>query len=311
MAGAAVDAAMSAVSPASRPSYLKSYPYLFVRETDQTDYFCTICEESLKEDQLQSHLFETHSAENLQVKYSQNSSSYSSHLCLQEYFVRVSQGNKKYLYICVVCWAKLGSTGEMVTHRETCKVSFGDDSNDNTMDGVEPTDVVSTPDIPGMMDDDDNVMVNGNMNGHNGAVSPPPFPHPEVIIDTDVSQQNFPKFSETMTPVNNKKQQQELSYSSQCMQCSLCTMVLPSTSYLHHLKTYHRVTCPLTSASCPLCMTSVPIMDLTVHLASQHGLVPQSAVNALLLWVLTSNTFALNDSAQTSLKSKFKGQQQQ
>ena len=49
-------------------------------------------------------------------------------------------------------------------------------------------------------------------------------------------------------------------------------------------------------------------MDLTVHLASQHGLVPQSAVNALLLWVLTSNTFALNDSAQASLKAKFKGQ---
>ena len=70
MAGAAVDAALAAAaatSPASRPSYLKSYPYLFVRETDQTDYFCTVCEESLKEDQLQSHLFETHSAENLQV----------------------------------------------------------------------------------------------------------------------------------------------------------------------------------------------------------------------------------------------------
>ena len=56
-------------SPPSQPSYLKSYPYLFVRETDQTDYFCTVCEESLKEDQLQSHLFEGHSAENLQVIY--------------------------------------------------------------------------------------------------------------------------------------------------------------------------------------------------------------------------------------------------
>ena len=56
-------------SPPSQPSYLKSYPYLFVRETDQTDYFCTVCEESLKEDQLQSHLFEGHSAENLQVRY--------------------------------------------------------------------------------------------------------------------------------------------------------------------------------------------------------------------------------------------------
>ena len=70
MAGAAVDNASSvcgAPSPGPRPSYLKSYPYLFVRETDQTDYFCTVCEECLTEDQLQSHLFETHSAENLQA----------------------------------------------------------------------------------------------------------------------------------------------------------------------------------------------------------------------------------------------------
>ena len=75
MAGAAVDNASIALrgsgapssSPGPRPSYLKSYPYLFVRETDQTDYFCTVCEECLTEDQLQSHLFETHSAENLPV----------------------------------------------------------------------------------------------------------------------------------------------------------------------------------------------------------------------------------------------------
>ena len=81
------------VSPASPPtttssqtSHLKAYPYLFVRETDQvedwidakscvttlshpqTDYFCTVCEESLKEEELQSHLFDGHSAENLQVE---------------------------------------------------------------------------------------------------------------------------------------------------------------------------------------------------------------------------------------------------
>ena len=76
MAGVAVDNMSNTPGPMSpapgsvagtRPSYLKSYPYLFVRETDQTDYFCTVCEEGLKEDQLQSHLFETHSAENLQV----------------------------------------------------------------------------------------------------------------------------------------------------------------------------------------------------------------------------------------------------
>merc|ERR1719322_1033168 len=103
----------------------------------------------------------------------------------------------------------------------------------------------------------------------------------------------------------------DLLYSSSCLQCSLCTMVIPSSSYLSHLRAYHKISCPLNSANCPLCMTPVPIMDLTVHLASQHGLVPQSAVNALLLWILTSNTFALNESAQASLKSKFKNQQQQ
>ena len=74
MAGVAVETGgVTVVNPSSpssgtgRPNYLKSYPYLFVRETDQTDYFCTVCEESLTEDQLQSHLFDTHSAENLQV----------------------------------------------------------------------------------------------------------------------------------------------------------------------------------------------------------------------------------------------------
>ena len=65
--------ASPAVSPpppgAAVSSYLKSYPYLFVRETDQTDYFCTVCESSLKEEDLQCHLFDGHSAENLQVSH--------------------------------------------------------------------------------------------------------------------------------------------------------------------------------------------------------------------------------------------------
>jgi len=288
-------------SPPSQPSYLKSYPYLFVRETDQTDYFCTVCEESLKEDQLQSHLFEGHSAENL-----------------QDYFVRVCPegqgktwfGPKKYLYICVVCWAKMNNIQDMHGHRESCKVNFGEDSNDNTMDDTEPLSVVSTPDIPTMILEDNENETIENTNGHskmngNYRSSTPPFPHPEVIIDTEPPQHviQLPKYPETSTS------KQEPVYSSQCMQCSLCTMILPSSSYLSHLRTYHRVTCPLNNANCPLCMTCVPIMDLTVHLASQHGLVPQSAVNALLLWVLTSNTFALNETAQASLKAKFKGQQ--
>ena len=202
----------------------------------------------------------------------------------------------------------------MVIHRESCKVNFGDESNDGeTMDTLEGTveqvtSVVSTPDIPAMMDDAEELPSdtrNGSAKTNGSIVLPcsPSFPQPEVIIETDVAQPLPP-------PGQAGHMSEEEKYSSQCLQCSLCTMVLPSSSYLSHLRTYHRVSCPLTSANCPLCMTPVPIMDLTVHLATQHGLVPQTAVNALLLWVLTSNTFALNDSAQASLKSKFKGQQQ-
>ena len=44
-------------------NYLKSYPYLFVRESDQTDYFCTLCDAFLKEEELQAHLFDGHQAE--------------------------------------------------------------------------------------------------------------------------------------------------------------------------------------------------------------------------------------------------------
>ena len=223
---------------------------------------------------------------------------------------------KKYLYICVVCWAKLNTKQEMAAHRETCKVNFGEDSPDNTMDGIEPDNVISTPDIPSMMEDDDSVDIqNGvKMNGSSRAGTPT-FPHPEVILDTDLPGLSTVSLPSTAVSGGGQPglpgEKPELSYSSQCMQCSLCSMILPSSTYLAHLKTYHRVTCPLTAANCPLCMSCVPIMDLTVHLASQHGLVPQSAVNALLLWVLTSNTFALNDTAQASLKSKFRGDQQQ
>ena len=101
-----------------------------------------------------------------------------------------------------MCWAKLSSDSEMASHRDTCKVNFGDDSNDNTMDGIEPTDVVSTPDIPTLMDEDD---INDNRNGSvkmNGSMraSSPPFPHPEVIIDTDVPAQSFPKFTDLRAP---------------------------------------------------------------------------------------------------------------
>ena len=151
------------------------------------------------------------------------------------------------------------------------QVNFGEDEDGEEGESLEAgvTSVVSTPDIPAMMDTDTepppatNGGGGGKMNGVSGRHSPGPglasCLQPEVILDTEVVTQ--PKL--------------EPAYSSACLQCSLCTMVLPSSSYMSHLRTFHRVSCPLTSAHCPLCMSLVPIMDLTVHLASQHGLVPQ------------------------------------
>ena len=39
--GAATASGGGVSASAAITSYLKSYPYLFVRESDQTDYFCT------------------------------------------------------------------------------------------------------------------------------------------------------------------------------------------------------------------------------------------------------------------------------
>ena len=163
-------------------------------------------------------------------------------------------------------------------HVTTCspliggQVNFGEEDDGEEGESMEAgvTSVVSTPDIPAMMDTSTEPPPasnggggGGKMNGVSGRHSPGPglasCLQPEVILDTEVVTQ--PKL--------------EPAYSSACLQCSLCTMVLPSSSYMSHLRTFHRVTCPLTSAHCPLCMSLVPIMDLTVHLASQHGLVPQ------------------------------------
>ena len=49
-------------------------------------------------------------------------------------------------------------------------------------------------------------------------------------------------------------------------------------------------------------MGVVPLMDMTVHLAAMHGVAPQPAVNALLLWALANNTFVMNEKTKESLK---------
>ena len=43
---------------------------------------------------------------------------------------------------------------------------------------------------------------------------------------------------------------------------------------------------------------------MTVHLAAMHGIAPQPAVNALLLWTLANNTFVMNERTKDNLKVK-------
>ena len=47
---------------------------------------------------------------------------------------------------------------------------------------------------------------------------------------------------------------------SNCIQCSLCGTILPSQTYMKHLREFHRVACSLESTGCPLCLRTVPLM---------------------------------------------------
>ena len=47
---------------------------------------------------------------------------------------------------------------------------------------------------------------------------------------------------------------------SNCIQCSLCGTILPSQTYMKHLREFHRVACSLESTGCPLCLKTVPLM---------------------------------------------------
>ena len=389
-------------------SYLKSYPYLFVRESDQTDYFCTICDAYLKEEQLQSHLFDGHKAEGLSeyfVQVQTDNTNITSNQVTQGYFPK-----KRYLYICVVCWAKITNAGDMAVHRKTCKTDICNNSNNDSpammalsgknnsklgatnsiiQDG-EPTNVVSTPDIPTLMIDSDNegsasagnhsFVINGRQNDSPSPSSsqgsliidvpdtvpqtapappsllasqpflmnagstlinsqsnqPPPIkrgrkkqPHPQQVLPSDRLQKNASgtqQPSGTTTPLSGTElpktplpplpplppllQQSTISgghpvqFASNCIQCSLCGSILPSSNYMKHLREFHRVACSLETTSCPLCMGVVPLMDMTVHLAAMHGIAPQPAVNALLLWALANNTFVMNEKTKESLKAK-------
>ena len=173
-------------------SYLKRYPYLFVRENDQTDYFCTLCDAYLREDELQSHLFDGHQAENI-----------------SNFFVRVlspSSSDKgilfqqlqRHVHICVVCWAKIPEPKDCASHRLACRADNSDgggggpDTTGLAPSVSPPQNVISTPDIANLLNRGaspagSNCSADGDliMNGTNGSSrsQSPPVTAPDVIID--------------------------------------------------------------------------------------------------------------------------------
>ena len=337
-------------TPLSKINYLKAYPYLFVRETDQVEYFCTLCDTYLEEEHLQSHLFEGHQAENC-----------------EDLFVRVCSGEtnkgyfvqKNFLYICVVCWAKLPHARDTVEHRRSCKANPPESAlengavpighkpvldltnNNNESKSPSPvTKVVSTPDISNLLSrGSPSAAMNGMMLHHNGggvvgnasantsrADSPYSESSDHLVIDlpdqqptTAPAPPSLKRSRKKATPFQHlpaglppaaaltQQQQQQLAaqlssmqqqaLAAQILQCSLCSFPVPAPGFLIHLRDFHRVTTNLSDTSCPLCQGPVPVTDMTLHLATVHAITPQSAVNAILLWVLTSNTADNNNKA--------------
>ena len=321
-------------------NYLKSYPYLFVRETDQTDYFCTLCDTYLKEEELQGHLFDGHSAETVENSFVRvATSSTTSEASTRSLFIQ----KKRYVYICVVCWAKIPDSRSTASHRQACKADPTPPSEDradliengtsSAASGVPlspPANIVSEPDIANILSNAANAFAsaspspNGSKSNSrggdmsNGRNSPadlvidlpdhPQFiPAPPGIIPptTKSRSRSRSKNAATAAPVHHlpafhfpqsimnaaaaaaaaaaANQQQ------QCLQCPLCTMVVPCQGLNLHLREFHRITCSLGDVSCPLCLASVSLLDFSAHLTSAHGIVSQTAAASILFWVLSSN----------------------
>ena len=284
----------------------------------QTDYFCTLCESYLKEEELQSHLFEGHQAENV-----------------EESFVRVKstkgQEQGQVLHICVVCWAKIPNRGgqqqqdDLRVHREGCRTDPGEEDLENgsvPMDGKVNTaaasvaNVISTPSITSMLtssaSSSDGALNGGAFMGtpslsltplgpsgkSRGGTTPrkrSSQPPPVVPSSTTSHLVNGLAAAAAAAGAGGggvlaaAAQQQSmlaaagLAAAQQRMQCSLCSMVVPSPGYLVHLRDFHRVTCPLEDLTCPLCMSSVPVLELSLHLTAVHSAAPLAAVNSIMV----------------------------
>jgi hypothetical protein len=140
-------------------------------------------------DEFQSHLFDEHRAEDC--------NGYFVRVCVEQtdkgYFTQ-----KKYIFVCVVCWGKFPSSTDMSAHRLACKITPPPPQQDDNsakrktpnrrnsnprgiVEETEPTNVVSTPDIPYIGDsDDESFPVRNRMSGVSPPMSTSP---PEIVIE--------------------------------------------------------------------------------------------------------------------------------
>lgn len=130
---------------------------------------------------------------------------------LDDFFVRVSDPTahsifkNTSLYICVVCWAKISSASETVTHRKSCKV---DPSESDLENGSVPMNMTASK---------------SSSKIENGATA-----------ENDISWDNFVRKASSGSR-NKSKMTQQLA------QCQLCPMVVPSQGQLIHMRDYHRI----------------------------------------------------------------------
>ena len=322
-------AEVSLKPPPGDKNYLKRYPYLFVRENDQTDYFCTLCDAYLREDELQSHLFDGHQAENI-----------------SNFFVRVQappspvdkgsilfQQLQRHVHICVVCWAKIPEQKDCPSHRLGCRAENGGGDGgslggggggggggaDNVSDSP-PQNVVSTPDIANLLNRSsspavstcsaDDLVMNGT-NGSSRSQSPRGGggggSAPDVIIDQHrMRNGGISRKSAAGHPRSSSSVQQQ----HPCVQCSLCSMVVPSQSHCGHLRDFHRITTiDEAVAACPLCANPVPVADLGAHLIVAHGITSRSAATSVLFWVLCGLNSNINNINNNAFFGKLQQQQ--
>ena len=280
----------------------------------------------MPQDELQSHLFDGHQAENITNFFvrvlSSSSASPDKGILFQQL--------QRHVHICVVCWAKIPEPKDCAAHRLSCRADNGDGGGigigagggtDNSGSVSPPQNVISTPDIANLLQRgsspgggsscsaDGDLVMNGT-NGSSRSHSPSALAAaPDVILDQHrMMMRNGIAAAGRKGAVATQPRLPSSSVQHPCVQCSLCSMVVPSQGLGGHLRDFHRITTIEEAVViCPLCANPVPLAEFGAHLTSAHGITSRAASNSVLFWVLCG----LAGSGATNNNNSFLGKQQQ